>query len=600
MAFFSEIKTEPASLASREADPSIFWDLRLAPFLEKYYWPLLIAVLVIASVRIISTYDALSLTIDEPTHLACGLEFLANHTYDRDPQDPPLSRIMQAMGPWLAGARPQGIPRTSVEGLSVIAASGHVNRTIFLMRLGNLPFFVLACLVVCGWASRAFGKPTAVLATALFSFLPAVLADAGLATTDMAAGATVGAAFLAMLFWAERPAWWTASLLGFFTALACLAKLSGLGYLPICACVTLVTYLAVCRPSAVQFVQQVRERAASFILAALVAALCIWLGYRFSVGKIAVHHRVFVVPAPELFSGIRALFEHNKAGHAASLLGHFGYSGWWYYFPVALAVKTPLPFLILFALGVIVALNHAHKIQYMLPLALILGILLPVMHGHIDIGIRHIEPIWIGLALIAAVGVRWLLQSTRMPLAGGLSAVALVVWLVISVAIQHPDYLAYFNGFAGSRPEKILVDSNYDWGQDLRLLAVRLHTLGAFQVSLADLDGIVEAYPDRYQALHDWYSLPPAQQLNPCAPAIGWNVVSTTIQKSTSHVAGTPFYRGNSSAWYDQMPPTERVGPLLLYKITAENEPAESDCHQALRPSLHPQLRAGGTAAPGY
>ncbi|MDQ1452903.1 MAG: hypothetical protein QOK38_2769, partial [Acidobacteriaceae bacterium] len=136
---FSAIETEPGSPAPREALASTsFWDLRLAPFLEKYGWPLLIALLAVASIRIISTYNALSLTIDEPTHFASGLEFLANHTYNRDPQDPPLSRMMQALGPWLAGARPQGIQRTSVEGLSVIANSGHVNRTIFLMRLGNL------------------------------------------------------------------------------------------------------------------------------------------------------------------------------------------------------------------------------------------------------------------------------------------------------------------------------------------------------------------------------------------------------------------------------------------------------------------------------
>jgi hypothetical protein len=123
------------------------------------------------------------------------------------------------------------------------------------------------------------------------------------------------------------------------------------------------------------------------------------------------------------------------------------------------------------------------------------------------------------------------------------------------------------------------VDSNYDWGQDLRLLAARLHTLGASHVALADLDGIVEAYPGRYAALHDWYGLPPAQQLDPCVPAIGWNVVSTTVEKSTSHVAGSAFNRRDSSAWYERIPPTQRVGPLLLYEITDANKPAESDCH---------------------
>jgi hypothetical protein len=461
----------------------------------------------------------------------------------------------------------------------VIASSGHVDRTIFLMRLGNLPFFLLACLVVCVWSWRAFGKPTALLATALFSFLPSVLADAGLATTDIAGGATMGAAFLAMLFWAERPSWRTASILGFFAALASLSKLSALGYLPTCGCLALLAYRATCRPPAKRFVQQVLERAPSFIVAVLVAVLCIWCGYRFSIGQLEVHRHILTAPAPEFFTGIRVLLQHNKAGHPAFLLGRFGYSGWWYYFPVALAVKTPIAFLILAAVGLVVVLTHARSIQYLLPLAFIFGILLPAVHGHINIGIRHIEPIWIGLAIVAALGMRWLLQSTRMPLAGGLGAAALVLWLVISGAMHHPDYLAYFNGFTGSRPEEILVDSNYDWGQDLRLLAARLHSLGVTQVALGDLDGIVEAYPGRYQTLQDWYGLPPAQQLNSCSPVIGWNVVSTTVEKSTSHVAESPYYRGNSEAWYEQIPATQRVGPLLLYKITDANKPTGTYCH---------------------
>jgi hypothetical protein len=153
----------------------------------------------------------------------------------------------------------------------------------------------------------------------------------------------------------------------------------------------------------------------------------------------------------------------------------------------------------------------------------------------------------------------------------------LVAWLVISIAIQHPDYLAYFNAFAGSRPERILLDSNYNCGQDIRLSAVLLHTLGASHVAIADLDGIVETYPDRYQT--DWYGLPPAQPLSSCVPAIGWNVVSTTVETSTSHVPGTALYRGNSLAWYEQMRPTQRVGPHLLYEITAANQP-EKDASQ--------------------
>ncbi len=38
---------------------------------------------------------------------------------------------------------------------------------------------------------------------------------------------------------------------------------------------------------------------------------------------------------------------HNRAGHNAGLLGMYSRTGWWYYFPVAFALKTTLPFLLL-------------------------------------------------------------------------------------------------------------------------------------------------------------------------------------------------------------------------------------------------------------
>ena len=75
--------------------PSIqpgFWETRLAPFLDKYCLALCLVLVGIACLRIISTYDALSLTADEPAHLACGMEYVADHVYTIDIQNPPLAR----------------------------------------------------------------------------------------------------------------------------------------------------------------------------------------------------------------------------------------------------------------------------------------------------------------------------------------------------------------------------------------------------------------------------------------------------------------------------------------------------------------------------
>src|ERR1035437_629652 len=55
------------------------------------------------------------------------------------------------------------------------------------------------------WARHHFGNTAAVLATGLFTLLPPVLAHAGLATTDMALAACLGAAFFSLVLWAEKP-----------------------------------------------------------------------------------------------------------------------------------------------------------------------------------------------------------------------------------------------------------------------------------------------------------------------------------------------------------------------------------------------------------
>jgi len=136
--------------------------------------------------------------------------------------------------------------------------------------------------------------------------------------------------------------------------------------------------------------------------------------------------------------------------------------------------------------------------------------------------------------------------------------------MISSVALAHPDYLAYFNEFAGKNPEKILVDSNYDWGQDLKLLAKHFHKMGVQQISLASLDGV-----ERRAYLQAWYGLPKIQALDDCTPRPGWSVVSPTHEKRLLRYripgADPPPRICLERPWYDQITPNDRVGPLLLY-----------------------------------
>jgi hypothetical protein len=539
---------------------STFWETRIAPFLNKYCLALCVCLVGIGCLRVVSTYSALSLTVDEPSHFACGMEYLENHKYTFLREQPPLSRAMEALGPYLAGSRLSGLQHTQEDRLTLLARSPNFDRTVFLMRLGNLPFFVLACAVVCTWSWWMFDKATAVVATGLFTLLPTVLADAGLATTDMALGATVGAAFLAGIFWAERPSWLRSVLLGVCVALAVLSKFTALGYVPLTLGFALGCYLLGERQGMRPVWTFARAHASHIALVFVISALVVWAGYWFSFGPLG--HTKISVPAPAFFLGIRDALGHDRHGHPAFLLGHFRRTGWWYYFPVALALKTPIAFLVALVPGTWVCLKKRARPTYLFPLGFTLGILLPAMAGRIDVGVRHIEPIYIGLSIIAAVGLVRLCESSRTGAGCALTA-GLLVWMVVSVAFHHPDYLAYFNELAGKNPQQVLVDSNYDWGQDLKLLSTRLNGLGVKQFSLLTLDGVRDP-----QYLQKFYGLPPNQDVDDAVPALGWNVVSPTMAETVRLVM--PERPTVANPWYMQIPATERVGPLLLYNITPD------------------------------
>src|SRR5581483_10715682 len=104
--------------------------------------------------------------------------------------------------------------------------------------------------------------------------------------------------------------------------------------------------------------------------------------------------------------------EHNRLGHPSYLLGQRSMTGWWYFFPVVLAVKTPLAFLVLPVIWLVTARRPAVP-RLWIPAAFSAAILLVGMAGHIDIGVRHILPFYIGLSVIVACAAVQLLEDAR-------------------------------------------------------------------------------------------------------------------------------------------------------------------------------------------
>ena len=106
-------KVTPALAATAQVAT---WSQWIQPFVQRRALILVVGIIAIATARIVATYDQLSVTFDEPAHLACGMEYVAHHVYRYESQHPPLARALAAIGPYLDGVRPHGLAKFTPGG----------------------------------------------------------------------------------------------------------------------------------------------------------------------------------------------------------------------------------------------------------------------------------------------------------------------------------------------------------------------------------------------------------------------------------------------------------------------------------------------------
>jgi hypothetical protein len=171
------------------------------------------------------------------------------------------------------------------------------------------------------------------------------------------------------------------------------------------------------------------------------------------------------------FRGLRELAQHDAEGHPAYLVGHVRQYGWWEYFPIAFLVKTPTGVLVACLIAALSLFRGWRRLpSFLLLTCLALPPLIYFamsMRSSIDIGIRHILPIYAFLyVLLAVVLVHCGPLSLRRVWPW---AIAVVIALVGAESLAiYPHYLAFFNLASGGPAEgsRYLLDSNIDWGQD--------------------------------------------------------------------------------------------------------------------------------------
>lgn len=526
-----------------------------------------IVLIAIAVARIAATYTVFNSTYDEPDHVVCGMEWLQKGTYTCDIQHPPLARIAVALGPYLKGLRLARVKTADQqpwsffeEGNAILYSEDDYWANLTWARLGTLPFLVLLCVVTFVWARRWFSETAGFVAVLLLVCTSPIIGHAGLATNDVACAAGAALALYQFLRWLEQPGtvrclWW-----GFATALAVFCKFSNIPFLAACYAVGLIVM-----PRGA-----FRRRFAQIGLAAGVVLALGWSVYRFHINPPEMFYgqqqhpviesilrsrppldRVWnsflttPLPLSEAMIGVLDLFVHNAVGHDSYLLGQFSQSGWWYFFPVVLAVKTPIGLLLLAIFGwavVVRRFRHAPWPQILTAIFPV-AILLVCMAARVNLGVRHILPMYPLLAIAGGHAVTEMFRHSRY---AAVVAALLVAWVVGDSVRAHPDYLAHFNEFAGSHPEAILCESDLDWGQDLHRLSQRLKERGIQDVSIAYFG----------TALLDKAGLPRYGLLSSTQPSRGYIAVSL-------HNLNIDYKKNGSFAWLKSYTPVERIGKSI-------------------------------------
>ncbi|MEZ5401205.1 MAG: glycosyltransferase family 39 protein [Bryobacteraceae bacterium] len=513
-----------------------------------------ILLVIAATARIAATYRVYNHTSDEPFHIACGVEWITKGTYELEEQHPPLARILTAIGPSILGAKLLGRDDNLYdEGGAVLYQGKDYWKRLTLARVGILPAFWAACAILWAWTRRCYGRDVALASLFLFTTLPAILAHAGLATTDMTLLVTLVAALLGFLWFVTAPSMKTGIVAGAGLALAFLSKFSTVPFYP-CALAAVIA-LALLRDRGEALPCATRWRAMMLPAAAGlgVCLVLIWAGYRFSFGSSVLG---FPMPAPEIAEGIRQVLEHNEGGHRSWLLGEYSPNGFWYYYPVALLFKLPIPFLLLTVWGAILAWSRKEAV-YRVPIGLSAGILLFSLTSRINIGIRHVLPVLVFFTVLAALAAVTAIRSRNRWQA--LAGIALLAWMLGSGVVAHPDYLPYFNALAGNQPEDILVDSDLDWGQDMERLGRRLRELGAKQVAMNPL--VIGFWEEEH-------GFPKIVPLHPREPKPGWNALSLTMLKLSR--IGTREQYPDMIIWTDNVHFEERVGSGIVLFYSPE------------------------------
>ncbi|HEY8186820.1 MAG TPA: phospholipid carrier-dependent glycosyltransferase [Pyrinomonadaceae bacterium] len=485
----------------------------------KHHAPQLISagLLLIMAVNLLTVVVRKSITIDETLIIPAGYYYLTTGSFHINHDHPPLAAMFTAVPLlFLPVQRPSindldnqpSLQQTITVGERFWAANKeHFKAIFFWTRVPIIIVTLLLGVLIFAFTRLLFNARASVLAVALFSLEPTILAH-GRVVKDIDVAFAYLVFFFALYIYVSKPKLGRAILLGLACGLALSVKYSMLIVFPILLIAGCV--LMFYRPVGVRRRQIVFE----IITATVVSLLALNAAYllthqplsipdiRSLVQNAPAHSNTLlslvkvgsVFVPPYFLLGAIETFRHNDIGHSAFLLGKYSEHGWWYYFPVAFALKTTVPFLLVTIASIAwalwrISLRHLKPLILLIP-ALIYSIF--AMLAGINIGIRHFLPVFPFCFILGGALLDRLLSVEKYRPLAVASVIVVLALCSVEVVRAYPNYISYMNQLASSRPHwTYLSDSNVEWGDDAGALADYLKAKGETRVRAAFLGGSV-------------------------------------------------------------------------------------------------------------
>ena len=523
-----------------------------------------------------------SITCDETVHIPAGYFYVKKGDFFINFEHPPFSKTLS--GFFLSFTEvffPEDLYRNlRMNEWNLGMAFFYLNRENVdkIVLLSRLPMILLGILLgffIYLWTSDLYGKIAGIFSLFLFTFCPNFLAHSCLVTTDVPFTLFFIMTLYFLWKFLEKDEIRYLIFCGISFGLALSTKFTGIILMPF----ILISLLILER----KFIK--KEYLKYFILYLfLLPIFILLLTYRFHGIVKPFEKKVFTTGDKIFFTykyyGIgnfilglkRIVLEATERGHFSYLNGKFSQNGWRYYFIFAFLYKTPIPLIILILLSIFIKPKIEKKERFIILPCIIYFIFSSLSKK--QIGIRYILPFY---ALLYVYCGRLLIYSEKLKLkklTKKIIFIILIFWYLFESIKIHPHYIAYFNQIAGGPDNgwKHLIDSNIDWGQDLKELKEYLQKEGNPELLLNYFGAI---FPETYGLVYEPF-LYPFFIYN--VPEKNYHFNSPFPKKeylaiSVNHLAGLPYEDTEIFNWLKEIKPKAKIGySIFVYDITKDIE----------------------------